>query len=95
MIFGISLFSVVVMSPFSFLILLIWILPLGHLVSLARGFLYLVDDLKEPGFGFVDFFTHQLFHNQVRQTKALFLSHFHSIVGTSYILDRLCSRLGQ
>ena len=27
----------VVMSPFSFLILLIWILPLGRLVSLAMG----------------------------------------------------------
>ena len=27
----------VVMSPFSFLILLIWILPLGPLVSLAMG----------------------------------------------------------
>ena len=36
MIFKISSVSVV-MSPFSFLILLTWILPLGPLVSLARG----------------------------------------------------------
>jgi hypothetical protein len=35
-IFSISSTSVV-MFPFSFLILLIWILPLGPLVSLARG----------------------------------------------------------
>jgi hypothetical protein len=34
--FGISSISVV-MSPFSFLILQIWKLPLGPLVSLARG----------------------------------------------------------
>jgi hypothetical protein len=36
MIFWISLDSVVVMSPFSFLILLIWILSLCPLVSLAK-----------------------------------------------------------
>jgi hypothetical protein len=41
MIFLIS--SISVISSFSFLILLIWILPLGPLVSLARGL--------EPAFG--------------------------------------------
>jgi hypothetical protein len=30
------------MSPFSFLILLIWILPVGHLVSLARSLSILI-----------------------------------------------------
>jgi hypothetical protein len=41
------------MSPFSFLILLIWILSLCPLVSLAKGLIYLVDFLKEPSPGFV------------------------------------------
>ena len=44
MIFWISSVSVV-MSTFSFLILLIWILPFGPLV-LAGGLIYLVDSLK-------------------------------------------------
>jgi hypothetical protein len=47
------LFSVV-MSPFSFLILLIWILPLGPLVSLARDLFILLILSKEPAFGFAD-----------------------------------------
>jgi hypothetical protein len=42
------------MSPFSFLVLLIWILSLCPLVSLAKGLIYLVDFLKEPAPGFVD-----------------------------------------
>ena len=44
----------IVMAPFSFLILLIWILSLYPLVSLAKGFIYLVDFLKELAPGFVD-----------------------------------------
>jgi hypothetical protein len=44
----------VVMSSFSLLILLIWILSLCPLVSLAKGLIYLVDFLKEPAPGFVD-----------------------------------------
>jgi hypothetical protein len=44
----------VVMSSFSLLILLIWILTLGVLVSLARGLSILLISLKEPAFGFVD-----------------------------------------
>jgi hypothetical protein len=50
MMFWISLGSVV-MSPLSFLILLIRILSLCSLVSLAKGF---VDFLKEPATGSVD-----------------------------------------
>jgi hypothetical protein len=43
------------MFPFSYLILLIWIWPLGPLVRLARGLsVYLGDSLKEPAFGFAD-----------------------------------------
>ena len=43
----------VVISPFSFLILLIWFFCLCFLMSLANGLpIYL---LKEPGFSFVDF----------------------------------------
>ena len=38
----------VVMSPFSVLILFIYILSLCPLISLAKGFIYLVDFLKEP-----------------------------------------------
>lgn len=53
MIFLISSDSAV-MSPFSFLISLIWIFSLCPLVSLAKGLLYLVDFLKEPAPGFVD-----------------------------------------
>ena len=56
MMFWISSGSVV-MSPFSFLILLIRILSLCPLVSLAKGlsgFIYLVDFLKESAPGFVD-----------------------------------------
>jgi hypothetical protein len=53
MLFWISSCSVV-MSPFSFLILLIRILSLCPLVSLAKGFIYLVDFLKEPAPGLVD-----------------------------------------
>jgi hypothetical protein len=44
----------VVISPFSFLILLIWILSLCPLVSLAKGDFYLVDFLKKTAPGFVD-----------------------------------------
>jgi hypothetical protein len=44
----------VVMSPFSVLILFIYILSLCPLISLAKGFIYLVDFLKEPAPGFVD-----------------------------------------
>jgi hypothetical protein len=50
MTFLISSISVVMFS-FSFLILLIWILPLDPLVWLG---VYLVDSFKEPGFGFAD-----------------------------------------
>ena len=50
MIFKISSVSVVI-SPFSFLILLIWILSLCPLVCLDN---YLVDFLKEPALSFVD-----------------------------------------
>jgi hypothetical protein len=39
------------MSPFSLLIFKIWIMSLGPLVSLAN----LVDFLKEPAPGFIDF----------------------------------------
>ena len=47
----------VVMSPFSFLILLIGILSLCPLVSLAKeGFIYSVGFLKEPAPGLVDSF---------------------------------------
>ena len=44
----------IVISPFSFLILLIWFFSLFFLMSLANGlsFIYL---LKEPAFSFVDF----------------------------------------
>ena len=42
----------VVMAPFSFLI---WILSPCLLVSLAKGCVYLVDFLKEPALGFIDF----------------------------------------
>jgi hypothetical protein len=48
MVFWISSGSVV-MSPFSFLISLIWMLSLCPLASLAKGFIYLVDVLQEPG----------------------------------------------
>ena len=41
-------------SPFSFLILLIRILSLCPLVSLEKGFIYLVDFLKELAPGLVD-----------------------------------------
>ena len=51
MIICISVLSIVI-SPFSFLILLIWFFPLCFLMSLANGFLY---PLTEPAFGFVDF----------------------------------------
>ena len=47
MVFWISS-GLVVMSLFSFLILLIRMLSLCPLVSLAKGFFYLVDFLKEP-----------------------------------------------
>jgi hypothetical protein len=40
--------SSAVISPFSFLILLIRILSLCPLVSLAKGLIYFVDFLKEP-----------------------------------------------
>ena len=53
MIFWISSDSVV-MSPFSFLILLIRILSLCSLIILAKGLIYLVDFLKEPASGLVD-----------------------------------------
>ena len=43
-----------VMSPFSFPILLIWILSLCPLVSLAKGLSILLIFLKEPAPGFVD-----------------------------------------
>jgi hypothetical protein len=49
------------MSPFSFLILLIWTLSLCSLVSLAKGLIYSVDFLKQPASGFVDFFCIVLF----------------------------------
>jgi hypothetical protein len=42
------------MSPFSFLILLIWILSMCLLLSLAKGFIYVVDFLKELAPVFVD-----------------------------------------
>jgi hypothetical protein len=41
------------MYPFSFLILLIWILSLCPLVSLARGLSILLIFFKEPAFNFV------------------------------------------
>jgi hypothetical protein len=44
----------IAISPFSFLILLIWVLSLCSLDSLAKGLPYLVDFLKEPAPGFVD-----------------------------------------
>jgi hypothetical protein len=44
----------VVISPFSFLTLLIWILAVCPLVNLAKGLIYLVDFLKGPAPGFVD-----------------------------------------
>ena len=48
------IFSVsVVMSSYSFLILLIWILSLDPLVSLAKGLSVLLIFLKEPASGFV------------------------------------------
>jgi hypothetical protein len=47
MVFCISSGSVV-MSPFSFLILLIRMLSLCPLVSLAKAFIYLLDILTEP-----------------------------------------------
>jgi hypothetical protein len=54
MIFLISMVSVV-MSTFSFLILLIWILSLCPLVSLAKGLsILLIFFFKEPSPGFVD-----------------------------------------
>ena len=54
MVFWISSRSVV-MSPFSFLILLIRMLSLCPLVSLAKGLsIYLVDFLKEPAPRLVD-----------------------------------------
>ena len=53
LIFLISSASVVI-APFSFLILLIWILSLCPLVRLAKGLIYLVGFLKEPAPGFVD-----------------------------------------
>jgi hypothetical protein len=53
MMFWISSDSVV-MSPFSFLILLIRILSLCPLVSIAKGLIYLDDFLKEPAPGLVD-----------------------------------------
>jgi hypothetical protein len=43
-----------VMSPFLFLILLIWILPLWPLVSLANCLSILFIFSKEPALGFVD-----------------------------------------
>ena len=51
MILCISVLSVVI-SPFSFLILLIWFFSLCFLMSLVCQFIYL---FKEPGFSFVDF----------------------------------------
>jgi hypothetical protein len=53
MIFKISSGSVV-MSMVSFLILLIYILSLGPLVSLAKGLSSLLIFLKEPFLAFVD-----------------------------------------
>ena len=53
MMFWISSDSVV-MSPFSFLILLIWILSLCSLVSLAKVLSILLIFLKEPASGLVD-----------------------------------------
>ena len=44
----------IVMSLFSFLILLIWILSLCPLVSLAKGLSILLIFLKGPAPGFVD-----------------------------------------
>ena len=42
------------MAPFSFLILLIWILSLCPLVNLAKGLFILLIFLKEPAPGFAD-----------------------------------------
>jgi hypothetical protein len=42
------------MSPFSFLILLIWILSLCPVVSLVKGLSILLIFLKEPAPGVVD-----------------------------------------
>jgi hypothetical protein len=53
MIFWITSVSVF-MSPFSFLILLIWILCLCLLVTLAKGLSILLIFFKEPALGFVD-----------------------------------------
>jgi hypothetical protein len=44
----------IVMSPFSLLILLIWILSLCPLVSLSKGLSILLIFLKNPAPGFVD-----------------------------------------
>jgi hypothetical protein len=52
-VFSISSGSVV-MSPVSFLILLIRMLSLCSLVRLAKSFIYVVDFLKEPAHGLVD-----------------------------------------
>jgi hypothetical protein len=53
MILGISLI-VVVISPFSYLILLIWLLTLLLLVTLGKDFFNLIYPFKEPPFCFVD-----------------------------------------
>ena len=50
------------MAPFSFLILLTWILSLYPLVSLAKGFIYLVDFLKEPTPPLVNTLNSSCFH---------------------------------
>jgi hypothetical protein len=42
------------MSPFLFLIVIIWILPLDPLVSLARGLSIMLIFPKEPASDFVD-----------------------------------------
>jgi hypothetical protein len=45
----------IVMSSFSFLILLIWILSLCLSVSLPKGLSVLLIFLKEPALGFIDY----------------------------------------
>jgi hypothetical protein len=61
MVFWISSGSVVI-SSFSFLILLIRMLSLCSLVSLAKGLIYLVDFLKEPVPHLVDSLNSSCFH---------------------------------
>jgi hypothetical protein len=62
------------MSPFSFLILLIWIWFLYLLVSLAKGLSILLILFKEPALGFVDSLTVLFVSNWFISSPSLIVS---------------------